>query len=70
MVATADPLSPEQRARRERLGRQVATLRAAAGGDRDLTLALQSDPELRRLLDAYEAIPELPRLSLLMRPGP
>jgi hypothetical protein len=70
-VATADPLTREQRAERGRLDRELA--RRGGGSSTDLAAAREAvarDPSLRALLEASDAIPDLPVLSLVERPLP
>jgi hypothetical protein len=71
VVATADPLTREQRAERGRLDRELA--RRGGGSSTDLAAAREAvarDPSLRALLEASDAIPDLPVLSLVERPLP
>jgi hypothetical protein len=70
VVATADPLTREQRAERGRLDRELAR---RGGSSTDLAAAREAvarDPSLRALLEVSDGIPDLPVLSLVERPLP
>jgi hypothetical protein len=73
LVATADPLTREQRIERGRLDRELARRGSRDPGAPDLAAAraaVARDPSLRALLETEDAIPDLPVLSLVERPLP
>jgi len=69
VVATADPLTPEQRAERDRIVREHPELSTDIPGADRIRFILDH-PELRPVADALNAIPDLPVLTLVQRSLP
>ena len=69
VVATADPLSPDQRAERTRIVQEHPELGSDVPGKERLAFIL-AHPEVRADAEALNAIPDLPALTLVQRALP
>ncbi len=66
VVATVDPLTRADRARRERLEAELRSL-GVGGSLPEVEAAVERDPRVRRLVERLGEIEDLPRLTLVMR---